>query len=286
MEPLSDSPLLSSYDERWKKYRAQYKTCRMEFSEEAVHDLRVNARRMLAMLDIARDLAPHSRIQKARKDLKDMINELDELRDVQVMLVEISENLEFLPELKAFQKSLKKREAKLLRSAYKHIKQNGLSELSKRIKKTHESLVDLEKDETLFTARLLEVTDNAYALAGQAYGQIDSAQPSTIHSLRIAFRKFRYLVEITYPYVENYPAENFERMHHYQDMMGNIQDAQVFLNSFLEYVEEHAKDLKKENVIEFYARKLNTLIADFMKNKGELSVFWKVNPLHQKEKGK
>src|SRR5688500_11304938 len=122
MEPLTESPLLSSLDERWKKYRGQYKTCRMEFSEEAVHDLRVTARRMLAILDIARGLTPHARVQKARRDLKDMIEELDELRDVQVLLVEISENIEFLPGLKPFQKSLKKREAKLLRAAYKHIK--------------------------------------------------------------------------------------------------------------------------------------------------------------------
>lgn len=144
MEQPAESHLLSAYDLRWKNYRSQYKTCRIEFSEEAVHDLRVTARRLLAVLDIARALAPHPQIKKVRRVLNDMIEELDELRDVQVMLVEISENLDALPELKVFQKSLKKREAKLLRSAYKHIKQNGLSEMSARIKKIRESLVELE----------------------------------------------------------------------------------------------------------------------------------------------
>jgi CHAD domain-containing protein len=284
MEPITTSPLLSFYDERWKKYRGQYKTCRVEFSEEAVHDLRVTARRMLAMLDIARGLAPHARIQKARKDLKAMLDELDELRDVEVLLVEISENIELLPELKTFQKSLHKREAKLLRSAYKHIKQNGLSELSRRIKKTRESLAELEQKDAGFQARLLEVVENAYSLADRTYAQVDAAHASSIHSLRIAFKKFRYMMEIAHPYIENYPAENFERMHHYQDMMGNIQDAEVFLASFQEYAEEHAKDLKKENVVRFYTEKLHSLIADFMENKGELNVFWKTN--HAPHKGK
>lgn len=105
-----------------------------------------------------------------------------------------------------------------------------------------------------------------------------------IHSLRVVFKKFRYLVEIIHPYLKNYSMGNFERMHHYQDMMGNIQDAEVFLTSFLEYVEEHAKDIEKEKVIEFYTKKLNTLIADFMENKGELNVFWKHNQPLQKEK--
>jgi CHAD domain-containing protein len=286
MESLTPSPLLSSLDERWKKYRGQYKTCRMEFSEEAVHDLRVTARRMLAILDIARGLTPHARVQKARRDLKDMIEELDELRDVQVLLVEISENIEFLPDLKPFQKSLKKREAKLLRAAYKHIKQKGLSTLAKRIKKTREDLAELEQKNDGFQVRLIELVNNGHSFAVQAYTQLDPALPSTIHSLRIAFRKFRYLVEIIHPYVKDYPIENFERMHHYQDMMGNIQDEEVFLETFLEYTQEHAQDLKKDEIIEFYKKKLNTLVADFMDNKGELSVFWKTNPALQKEKEK
>ena len=48
-EQPTESHLLSAYDLRWKNYRSQYKTCRIEFSEEAVHDLRVTARRLLAV---------------------------------------------------------------------------------------------------------------------------------------------------------------------------------------------------------------------------------------------
>ena len=40
--------------------------------------------------------------------------------------------------------------------------------------------------------------------------------------------------------VKDFPIGNFENMHKYQGMMGNIQDAEVFLNSFLEYVKEHS----------------------------------------------
>lgn len=274
-EQPTESHLLSAYDLRWKNYRGQYKTCRIEFSEEAVHDLRVTARRLLAVLDIARALAPHPRIKKVRRELNDMIEELDELRDVQVMLVEISENLDALPELKVFQKSLKKREAKLLRSAYKHIKQNGLSEMSARIKKIRESLVELEETKAeLFESQLFEVIDNAYASAEQAYGQVDAALPSSIHRLRLKFKKFRYLVEIIHPYVNGYPLEYMERMHNYQGMMGNIQDAEVFLTSFSEYTDEHGEKIKKERVAEFYKQRLQVLIADFVENKGEFSIFW------------
>ncbi len=51
--------LLEAIDQRWEKYREQIKTCRREFSEEAVHDLRVAARRLLALVDLIRAISPH-----------------------------------------------------------------------------------------------------------------------------------------------------------------------------------------------------------------------------------
>jgi CHAD domain-containing protein len=282
----ADSILLSAFDERWKNFRSQHKTCRMEFSEEAVHDLRVAARRMLAVLGIARSLIPQPRVQKARRDIKDLIEDLDELRDVQVMLVEISENIETFPELKSFQKALNKREAKLMRTAYKRIKQKGLAELSKRIKKIRELLEKEQRQgEQQFHAHLLELVENAYSSAEQAYGQVNAEQIPTIHNLRLAFKRFRYLAEIVYPLKHGYPVENLERMHDYQGMMGDIQDAEIFLVTFSEYVEEHALKINRDNVTASYSDKLKSLVNQFMENKGEISVFWgKDKP--QKEESK
>ena len=81
----------------------------------------------MAVLCLAKVLVPPPRVRKARQIIKQMIEDLNELRDVQVMLVETSENIEMMPESKSFRKFLKKREAKLMRAAYKRIKQNGLS---------------------------------------------------------------------------------------------------------------------------------------------------------------
>ena len=46
MTKENDSILLSAFDERWKKFRAQHKACRMEFTDEAVHDLRVGHKKI------------------------------------------------------------------------------------------------------------------------------------------------------------------------------------------------------------------------------------------------
>ena len=85
--------LLDSLNTRWDKYKAELKTCRQEFSEEAVHDFRIAARRLLASLDLLRAVMQDPRIQKMRRVLKDQLDDLDDLRDTQVLLADISETI-------------------------------------------------------------------------------------------------------------------------------------------------------------------------------------------------
>src|SRR5262245_36418615 len=119
----NENVLITALDERWKKYRAELKTCKREFSEEAVHDLRVATRRLLAVMDILRSLDPHPRIQKVRQTLKNQLDSLDDLRDTQVMLVEVSESVANLTELKPFEEGLLRREKRLLRAAHKEVRE-------------------------------------------------------------------------------------------------------------------------------------------------------------------
>ena len=90
--------LKTALNQRYEKYIAERKRCKEEFSEEAVHDLRIAARRVLALIELLRAVAPSPHLQKLRRAFKDQLDSLDELRDIQVMLAEISETLETLPE--------------------------------------------------------------------------------------------------------------------------------------------------------------------------------------------
>jgi CHAD domain-containing protein len=272
-----ENVLSVSLAERWKKYRAEIRTCRDEFSEEAVHDLRVATRRLLAAMDVLRSLDPHSRVQKVRRALKDQLDSLDDLRDTQVMLVEVSESMADFPELKPFEEHLLRREKKLLRRARKDIESLAISGLRKRIEKSRESLEKNAPDEDL-RVRLLSVGDQAYAMAMQAFGQIDPAAPASIHQFRIAFRKLRYTVEIVHPILENYPEAYLQQMHDYQSRMGDIQDATVFLSTLSEYVEETDSSTLLAPVRDAFENRRTELIAKFMDAKDELHRFWREAP--------
>jgi len=269
--------LLISLNERWQKYRATLKTCKSEFSEEAVHDLRVATRRLLAVMDILHALDPHPRIPKTRHILKYQLDALDDLRDVQVMLVDISELVVNSPELKAFELDLSTREKKLMRRARKDI--NGLqtSKLKRRIKKIR-TLLEGNAFGRRFNASLLSAVDQAYSKAIQALGQIDASQSASIHRLRIAFKKFRYMVEIINPILKQYPEIYFKQMHDYQSKMGAVQDAEVFLSALTDFAERAALAPMLEPAQRYFEIHHAELISAFMNDKEAIHFFWRNLP--------
>ncbi len=265
--------LLEAIDNRWEKYREQIKTCRREFSEEAVHDLRVAARRLLALADLIRAVSPHPRLQKIRKALKGQLDEFDALRDTQVMLAEISETIESLPELKPLQQTLQKRERRLLREAEEIVEDLKPSGIARRLEKAR---TDISKSNSSpeFDGLVLQAVDEAYGTVLQRCGWINPAQPATIHRTRIAFKRFRYMVEIIHPLLPGFPQTHFKRMHNYQTAMGEIQDAEVFLFTLDDLTETDAP----ETVRRYYEQRHAELITAYIEDKGEVETFWRAGP--------
>lgn len=265
--------LIDSLDERWGKYRAELKACKQGFSEEAVHDLRVATRRLLAVMDFLRTLDPHPRVQKVRRALKNQLDALDDLRDTQVMLVEVSEAN--LPELKSFQEHLLQREKKLLRKARKEIKGLRTSEIKRRIEKSRASLEEIAQGRG-WTARLLSAVDQAYARARQAFGEIEAEQSASIHRFRVTFKKFRYSVEVVQSVLKGVPKTYFKQMHDYQSRMGDVQDVEVFLSALAEFAEQSENTLA--SVQESFEVRRTELIAAFMYSKDGFHLFWRESP--------
>ena len=272
--------LIGALDERWEKYRAELKNCRNEFSEEAVHDLRVATRRLRAVMDMLRLLDPEPRVKKVRLFLKEQLNALDELRDTQVMLGEVSESLAHFPDLKAFEEHLQSREKKLLRKTRKEIKDSEPADLEKRMEELR-SWIEENVQGRGWTARLWSVVDQVYARAMQALGEVDPSQPASIHRLRVAFKKFRYTVEVVYPVLWGFAEECLEQMHDYQTRMGDVQDASVFLSILTEYAGQAEEAASLAAVQKAFEKRQKELINKFMAGKEELHHYWRAAPDQQ-----
>jgi CHAD domain-containing protein len=268
--------LLDSLHARWDKYQADLNTCRLEFSEEAVHDFRVATRRLLSSLDLLGAVMPDSRTQKMRRVLKDQLDNLDNLRDVQVLIADISEAIHEISALQPFQEYLQHREIKLLRVGHKDVRSLKIKNLSKRINmliQTIEAFEQTDLDVSLFSA-----VDKAYAIVNYRYELIDPSQPATIHRLRIAFKKFRYMIEAIYPILQN-PAPNYlKKLQEYQAAMGDIQDMEVALHELADFEELAPASYDPELVRAYYAERHIIALSTYIENKGKIITFWRPAP--------
>ena len=275
--PPVNQLLLEALDQRWKNYRAELKRCRAEFSNEAVHDLRAAARRMLAIIWLLNSISPRPRLQKLSRAFKDQLDEFDDLRDTQVVLAEISETLQQLPQLQVFQDYLQGTEKRLLKTLRKKLKVIDLFDVSKRIRRLRESLkaeADLNGDLVLQT---LQTVDGAFLVTKQRQNWINPAQANTIHRVRVAFKSFRYMVEIVHPWLPDFPSENQKRMNDYQSLMGEIQDVEVIMQMLAD-APVHAASFDPEPVRRYYERCHREAISAYMKGMQQLDTFWRPAP--------
>jgi CHAD domain-containing protein len=264
------------FKDRWQTYRKELKRCRNEPTEEAVHDLRVASCRLLALIDMFRDVAPHPRLKKLRRILKNQLDELDDLRDIQVILVDVSETLVDLPELAPFQNYLNKRERRLLSSTAKSIKSFKYSSIRKRMDSIRKTLLNKDRDIDL-EPLMLQAVDISYAAVLRRYQRVEPANPATLFRLRIAFKKFRFMVEICHPLVSKFPEDNFKELHDYQGMMGDIQDVEIILSTFEEFAEGDPSYVS-EPVLRYYRQRYLDVVNAFLEDIHQINTFWRPAP--------
>ena len=258
-----------------KNYRTELKRCRAEFSNEAVHDLRVAARRMLALIRLLNSISPRPGLQKLSRAFKDQLDQFDDLRDTQVMLAEISETLQELPQLQEFQDYLGGVERSLLKTLRKKLKIIDLLDVSKRIRRTRESLKTESNGDLV--SQILQAVDDSFLITKQRRNWINPVQAATIHRVRLAFKTFRYMVEIIHPLLYDFPSENLKQMHDYQSLMGEIQDVEVIMQTLAD-APVHVASFDAEPVRRYYERRHAKAISTYIEDMNQLDTFWRAAP--------
>ncbi|MGB7873289.1 MAG: CHAD domain-containing protein [Anaerolineales bacterium] len=274
--PESTNFLQEIYKARWQTYRSELKRCQNEATEEAVHDLRVATRRLLALIELLRASLPHPRLQKLRTALKDQLKALNDLRDTQVMLIAVSNILADLPEIAPFQKYLLKRERRLLRSTARAIKSFKYSGLKKQMESVRKKILK-RKPENGLERLMLQTADDQFGAVMLRYQRVDPANPASIHRTRVAFKKFRYVVEILQPLIPGLPEGYFKKMHAFQDVMGDIQDVEVLLSTFEDFAKGKTS-YEPEPVLRHYQGRHKESVNAFIEDMQRLKTFWRPAP--------
>lgn len=272
--PLCDL-LIDALSARWRKYERQLRRCQKKFSEEAVHDLRVATRRLISLLDLVRCLIPNDRLKRTRRTLKQRLDMFDSLRDTQVQLLSIHSLQTDFPELRRFHDELARRERQLIKQLGKQVKKLSIARLEKAVKATQKQLRQMARRPTRSDdpfVVIINVVERAFAKVVERRRAIDAADSATIHRTRVAFKRFRYMIEVLQPLLVDVTQDRLKRMHDYQTMMGDIQDIEVLsahLKAFL-----RQEKLALPAVEQTLAERRAQLIETYLQAADQLFTFW------------
>jgi CHAD domain-containing protein len=269
-------------DERWRRYGKAFDRCREKFSEDSVHQLRVETRRLLAVLDLLGSLMNREELRFIRRVLKKSFRRFTHLRDTQVQLQFVDQHRRRFPEIGPFAKALARWENRLIRKLNRQIRRAG----RRKVKKLVSPLREVLAPSLAAASRRIHGQNLVAKHARQAFNRvvalrrrIDPDRPLTIHRTRVAFKQFRYLLELLQPLLPGVSLRRLQEMHDYQTLMGEIQDLEVLqeaLDRFakgdpdtLQMLARFRQEIERQHV---------ERIARYLKAADQLLRFWPVKP--------
>jgi CHAD domain-containing protein len=235
-------------------YPKRLHRCQKKFSVGAVHDLRVETRRVLALLHLLEELDAGCVSKKLVKRFKKRLDVFDGLRDTQVQLRLLSPMWSDFPDAAALKKFLCRHEALLISKLAHKINATKYSRLSRQLKHIEKQLQkDREINRPGMTLSAIGTALNkAFRETTAVRRQVQADNATTIHKLRVAFKRFRYMVELLQPWLPHITARQLNRMKAYQAAAGDIQDLEVLLRCMAQTVRKRKlnpgalRDLRSE----------------------------------------
>ena len=269
--------LADSLRAQGRRYRKRLQECQQRFSEEAVHQSRVQTRRLLATVELLEPFVPDRDSQKVRAALKQHLDTFAKLRDTQVQLVYVGRMTRVFPAARAFHEWLLERELRFTERTRRRIKRIKSKRLTRRLGKFELKLRRLRKKMKRNRAfeNVLAAMNRGFTRVAQLSRRVKAADTRTIHRTRIAFKRFRYMVEALAPQLPALTEHHRQAVRGYQSIMGDIQDVEVLLAAFDKFLRRHeinagaARHLRNEML-----RRRQWLIQVHLNAARKLRQFW------------
>lgn len=199
--------------------------------ETAVHDVRVASRRLNSILGLAAELIGRKPVQSIRQELSEMRRALGEIRDLHIQAEYLAQHSDTLPAMAGRLESLRAREARALKKALRQLSAVKKRKLARRLEGIDAlvaALVESAENWQDCLGMLSRATAERFAAVLAQRDQTNAEEPTSLHRLRVAFKKFRYRAEVV-GQLEEPPraAEHGEAMKTLQRTLGELQDLEV-----------------------------------------------------------
>jgi CHAD domain-containing protein len=237
-----------------RRYRKELARCQKRFSGKSVHQLRVETRRMLALVDLLRALRAGASLKKIRKLYKQRLDLFDQLRDTHVQLLLLKPLWPEFPEARPFDSWLRRQQKRLTPGLRRSIRATKQVRVEQRLKEIEKQLRKSARADGSppGKAQARAALAGAFARVVTLRQRVHSRHPETIHRMRVAFKRFRYMSELLQPVFPPLTTKRLRQMQAYQGLMGDIQDLEVLLTGLGQVVAEghlpagQARGLRRE----------------------------------------
>ncbi len=267
-----------TFKSAWRSYRRAFKRCQEKLSRTTVHQLRLETRRLLALVDLFAPLLAGDAADRASRLFKPPFKISGRLRDAQVMLCDVERRLGRFPDAKGFKKELLRREKRLGRLLERKLRRTRLKPLKSRVDAVRKELraaVKPVEGRHHAWVRLLKGVDRAFANVVARRRRIAPAQPQAIHRTRIAFKKFRYMVEQARPLLSRLPAGLPGQLHGHQRLMGDIQDCETLLAALDKFMRKEKSEARRLGKFRAAVKRDHALLVTrYLRRADEIYSFW------------
>ncbi|HXJ56745.1 MAG TPA: CHAD domain-containing protein [Verrucomicrobiae bacterium] len=270
--------LQASLKERRKRYRRALKRCRQRGSEKSVHATRVETRRLLSLVELLNIFIGQTQLKKTRSQLKQHLDALRPLRDTHVQLLVLSKLAREFPETKGFHQMLLEREKQCLKAAARRLRGVKIRRLEKVFEGLARQLARVgaqPAQRTPHRTAVLRGVQEAFERTVDRQRAMDPGSANSIHRTRVAFKKFRYMVEALQPILLGVTPARIAALQDFQSMMGDVQDTDVFLARLDKYTRRHHRRARRlARFRHWLLRRRTAQITYCLNHADRLNGFW------------
>jgi CHAD domain-containing protein len=227
-EPNAARVVASAVRLHWRRTRDELAKVAEDGDGASVHDLRVALRRLLAALEIAEALDAHAGRKIVRR-LERLLAALSPLRDLEVEAETLGGMTAREPLLAEVVSELEDRRTTLAKNLSRKLGRVEPDELEIGLEKAVKTLELGAGAPQAVRLLALAAVARCYSKFDRRRRAIARADRHALHRVRVAFKRYRYAVEITLPLLPPSADRGLVRMKHFQDELGAIQDATVLI---------------------------------------------------------
>lgn len=223
----------SALQASWERVEAELERYRHDPEQAGSHALRVGIRRFLAAAELVHVLEPEALPDKLPSRVKRLLGALSPLRDVEIQRGALEKHV-LAPQVRqALTRWLRRHEQKLAKKVAQRIARFPVERTRQGVGDAVSSLQREEGD----SSRSAELT--LLGRVAERYRAFDRRRRTChdhdlheLHRTRVAFKKYRYAIELTAPLLRPLGKPRKEALKTFQDELGALQDSVVILALF------------------------------------------------------